>query len=147
ITGPIATFGQSPVLSTARDELVRGLTSMLDRPFVAPSFSSASRIDDARIILGTVEGIRRASPPAAIPELRNPGAFWIGATPRAVVIAGKDDRGVLYGVFALLRRIAMREPIEGLNDHEEPAAAARWTNEWDNLDGSIERGYAGPSIF
>jgi alpha-glucuronidase len=146
IAGPIATFGQSPVLSTARDELVRGLTSMLARPFVAPSFSPVSRID-ARIILGTVDGIRRASPRAAIPELRSPGAFWIGATTRAVVIAGKDDRGVLYGVFAFLRRIAMREPIEGLNDHEEPAAAARWTNEWDNLDGSIERGYAGPSIF
>src|SRR5215471_4873877 len=152
IAGPIATLGQSPILSTARDELVRGLASMLDRTFVAPSFSSAptgsaSRIGDARIILGTVEAIRRASPRGAIPELRSPGAFWVGVAAGRIVIVGKDERGALYGTFALLRRVAMHEPIDGLNDHQEPAAAMRWTNEWDNLDGSIERGYAGPSIF
>ena len=142
LTGAIATLGQSAVLSTARDELIRGVQSMLDRQLAV-----AARAGDARIILGTVEGIRRASPRRAIPELHHPGAFWIGAMKGDVVIAGQDERGVLYGVFAFLRRIAMHEPIESLSDHQEPAAAARWTNEWDNLDGSIERGYAGSSIF
>lgn len=66
---------------------------------------------------------------------------------RVTTITGGDDRGVLYGTFALLRRVALHEPIDNLNVTESPAAPYRWTNEWNNLDGSIERGYAGPSIF
>jgi alpha-glucuronidase len=155
IAGPILSLNDSPIASTARDELASGLASMLGRSFVAPSFSAAGRLSEARIVLGTVETVRRALPRVTIPELRRPGAFWLattptpkrGATERTVVIAGRDDRGVLYGVFSLLRRIAMHEPIDGIDDHQEPGAGVRWTNEWDNLDGSIERGYAGPSIF
>ena len=148
LAGPIAALGNSPVISAARDELGRGLASMLDRP---PT--TTDRLSDARIVLGTVETVGRVLPRVTIPPLTQPGAFWVAepklgpAASPAIVIVGKDDRGVLYGAFALLRRIAMHEPIEGLNDHQEPAAPVRWTNEWDNLDGSIERGYAGPSIF
>jgi alpha-glucuronidase len=142
VTGPIAVLGSSPVLTSARDELSRGLSTMLDR-----GFSPTARIGDARLVMGTAGDVRRALPGAAIPELRNAGAFWIGRSARTIVIAGQDDRGVLYGAFALLRRIALHEPLDRLDDHQEPAAAVRWTNEWDNLDGSIERGYAGPSIF
>lgn len=142
IAGPILVLGDSPVLATARDELVRGVQSMLDRRLAV-----AGRTGDGRLVLGTVDDVRRALPLLATPQLRTPGAFWLGATARTIVVAGRDDRGVLYGTFALLRRIAMHEPIDGLGDRQEPAASLRWTNEWDNLDGSIERGYAGPSIF
>jgi alpha-glucuronidase len=142
IAGPIAVLGNSPVLATARDEFVRGIQSMLDRRLPV-----TGRADDARIVLGTVDTVRRALPRVAVPELQSPGSFWLRAAPGTIVIAGRDDRGVLYGTFALLRRIAMHEAIDGLDDRQEPAAAVRWTNEWDNLDGSIERGYAGPSIF
>ena len=140
--GAILALGDSPVVATARDELARGLASMLDRPVTV-----TNRIADARIVLGTLESVRRTLPQAEIPALQRQGAFWIGAAGRVIVVTGRDDRGVLYGAFALLRRIAMHEPVEALNDHQEPAAPLRWTNEWDNLDGSIERGYAGPSIF
>src|SRR5215831_4572197 len=142
LAGSIATLGDSPVLSTARDELVRGVQSMLGR-----RLSVAGRSGDARIVLGTADNLGRALPRIAIPSLRSPGAFWVDVVAGRIVVAGKDERGVLYGAFALLRRVGMHEPIDGLNDHQEPAAAVRWTNEWDNLDGSIERGYAGPSIF
>jgi alpha-glucuronidase len=54
---------------------------------------------------------------------------------------------VLYGAFALLRRVAAHEDVTRLNVREEPAAPVRWINHWDNLDGTIERGYAGRSIF
>src|SRR5262249_43950097 len=64
-----------------------------------------------------------------------------------VVIAGGNDAGMLYGVFAFLRRIAIGEPVIGVDIHEEPAAPVRILNHWDNLDGTIERGYAGGSIF
>jgi len=64
-----------------------------------------------------------------------------------LVIAGKTDRGVLYGAFALLRKIARGESISTLDQKEQPSAQIRWVDQWDNLDGRIERGYAGPSIF
>ena len=50
-------------------------------------------------------------------------------------------------MFALLRKIALSEPIDDLHVREEPYAPIRFLNHWDNLDGTIERGYAGKSIF
>src|SRR5260221_8393073 len=58
-----------------------------------------------------------------------------------------NDRGVLYGVFALLSRIARNENISSLNELQQPQARIRWVDQLDNLNGTIERGYAGPSIF
>jgi alpha-glucuronidase len=64
-----------------------------------------------------------------------------------LVVTSATDHGVLYGVFALLRKIARRESLASLNEVQQPYAAIRWVNQWDNLDGRIERGYGGPSIF
>src|SRR5437867_9613499 len=62
-------------------------------------------------------------------------------------ITASNDRGVLYGVFGFLRKVALGESIEALDETQAPYAPIRWVNHWDNLDGSIERGYGGRSIF
>lgn len=55
------------------------------------------------------------------------------------------ELGILYGVYELLRQQHMRKPInEGVYN---PSYNYRILNHWDNPDGSVERGYAGPSIF
>lgn len=64
-----------------------------------------------------------------------------------IVIVGKSDRGALYGTFHFIRLMQMREPIDELHIIETPANQLRMINQWDNMDGSIERGYAGKSIF
>ena len=64
-----------------------------------------------------------------------------------LVVEGGDEHGVLYGSFALLRLIAEERPLTALNESSSPADSIRWTNEWDNPAGTIERGYGGPSIF
>src|SRR5207247_9082780 len=51
------------------------------------------------------------------------------------------------GACGLLRRVAVQEPLDAMSEMEAPAAPLRWVNEWNNLDGSIERGYGGRSIF
>jgi alpha-glucuronidase len=66
---------------------------------------------------------------------------------RITAVIGGSDRGTLYGVFEVLRRIGTGMPMERLDIREEPAAPIRILNHWDNLDGTIERGYAGKSIF
>jgi alpha-glucuronidase len=148
----VTLLGDSPVMRSARDELVRGLSSMLAAPIASTSSLPAA----SAILLGTLDHVRPvvrgASPPMDVTaaDLTADG-FWL-RTARVrnqpvLVITGRDERGVLYGVFALLQRVARGEEMSVLNERQEPAALIRWVNHWDNLDGTIERGYAGRSIF
>ena len=65
----------------------------------------------------------------------------------ATVIASRGEIGALYGVFHFLRLIQTRRPIQALDIAERPRLALRLLNHWDNLDGTIERGYAGASLW
>lgn len=68
-------------------------------------------------------------------------------------IVASNDMGLLYGAYELLRLQQMGNPqLKGKGYLEkgfrsEPFFSLRLLNHWDNLDGSIERGYAGKSIF
>lgn len=72
--------------------------------------------------------------------IKNDG-FKIGASE----IQANTAVGVLYGAYELLRRQQTGEPIE--EKIFNPSYQVRTLNHWDNLDGTIERGYAGRSIF
>jgi len=76
-----------------------------------------------------------------------PDGYELKTVGGKIVITGADDRGVLYGAFALLRKVALGESVAKLDEQSEPRVPVRWVNHWDNLDGSIERGYGGRSIF
>lgn len=65
----------------------------------------------------------------------------------SLYVAGKSDKGVLYGVFHLLRLIQTGEDLTRIHVAEQPQNRFRMMNHWDNMDGSIERGYAGRSIM
>lgn len=60
-------------------------------------------------------------------------------------IQANTENGILYGVFELLRRQQTGEAIQ--EEICNPSYDRRILNHWDNLEGSIERGYAGQSIF
>ncbi len=62
------------------------------------------------------------------------------------MIAGGTPQAALYGAFRLLEEVGTEQALP-LEDVQRPAAAIRWSDEWDDLDGSVERGYAGASIF
>lgn len=55
--------------------------------------------------------------------------------------------GLLYGVFHLLRLVGSNASLTSVDISEKPVSQLRMLNQWDNADGSIERGYAGQSIF
>ncbi len=63
------------------------------------------------------------------------------------VIASTSDRGLLYGAFHFLRLIQTLRPIDKLNVAERPRIKLRLLDHWDNADGSVERGYAGRSLW
>ena len=73
--------------------------------------------------------------------------FTISRNPEGGLLlkAHGRDVGLLYGAYHLLRLQATGQPVNPCEEH--PAFALRMLNHWDNLDGSIERGYAGRSIF
>ena len=143
----VVAFGDSAVLGSARGELTRGARGMLGK-----TLRAESRLPkEGAIILGTLAAIRREAPSIPLAaELRDDG-YWIKTVTagglRRLVITAPNDRGVLYGVFALLRMIGLGEPVSVLDHQREPYPPVRWVNQWDNLDGTIERGYGGPSIF
>src|SRR5262249_27839946 len=103
------------------------------------------------ILLGTIDDLRKLAPDLHLDASLPPDAFWLKTvrtgTLRHLVIAGGNDRGALYGTFALLRKIASGDPMADLDEKQIPYAPARWVNHWDNLDGTIERGSGGRSIF
>jgi len=64
-----------------------------------------------------------------------------------IVIAANSDIGVLYGVFNFIRLLQTAESIENLQIVTSPKIKVRMLNHWDNLNRTVERGYAGFSIW
>ncbi|HEY2589940.1 MAG TPA: alpha-glucuronidase family glycosyl hydrolase, partial [Steroidobacteraceae bacterium] len=137
----------SPTLRAARAEIVRGLEGMLG---AAPLQSDRVTADGA-ILVGTA-----ASSPVIggmrldLGRLGPEGYIIRSATiagHRATLIAGATDIGALYGTFAFLRRIQMRAPLDHLEIESHPRIARRVLDHWDNLDETVERGYAGESLW
>lgn len=64
-----------------------------------------------------------------------------------VLVAGNSDRGALYGAFALLRHLATGGTLATATLTSAPKVKLRVLNHWDNLDETVERGYAGDSLW
>ena len=139
----------SPTTQATLNELERGLAGMLGH---APA--RAPRIEDGAIVLAT---------PAAMPELAalnlplaalGKEGYLLRATRlqgrRVTLIAANTDAGLLYGAFAWLRAVRTAtspNTLDTLDLSSAPKLQLRVLNHWDNLDRSVERGYAGESIW
>lgn len=64
-----------------------------------------------------------------------------------LTLQASDENGMLYGVFELLRQISMEKSLKGIYISAQPDNPFRMYNHWDNMNGSIERGYSGKSFF
>src|SRR5882762_10466527 len=143
----VVVLGQSVVLERAQRELTRGIKQMLEKTVrTQPHLPQ-----ETSFILGTLKEVQAAVPGIRAKRKIADDAFWLIKRQAhgflRVIITGSTDRGVLYGVFAFLSKIARNESIATLDELQEPYAPLRWVDQWDNLDGRIERGYAGSSIF
>lgn len=141
----VVALDHAPAVQSARDELIRGVGGMLGRTLR----SADETVDEDMIVLATYPELHAMN--VVAPADETPGSYWLYDTVRnshrLLVIAGPDGRGILYGAFAFLRRMTLHQAIWNLDEHSAPYAPIRWVNQWDNLDGTIERGYAGRSIF
>jgi alpha-glucuronidase len=137
----------SPTLRIAQEELSRGLGGLLGSQLLfVDSVTRAGTI---------VFGTPKSSAIIASLKLDLRGAGNEGYLlrrvsiegQRTIVIAANQDVGVLYGVFHFLRLLQTRQPIAALDTLAAPRVQHRLLNHWDNLDRSVERGYAGQSIW
>ncbi|HEY3394493.1 MAG TPA: alpha-glucuronidase family glycosyl hydrolase, partial [Lacipirellulaceae bacterium] len=143
----VVALGESEVIASVRDELIRGVRGMLGRTLRIESKPPR----ESFILVGTHELAKKAIPNIEkMPELSRDG-FWLKTIQfegrSCLVITAPDDRGVLYGVFALLRKIALAQAITSLNEQHEPFAPLRVVNQYDRLDGTLGHGELEGSIF
>ncbi len=137
----------TPTQTVTRQELLRGLGGLLGH---APPLSDSVTSDGA-IIAATPA----SSPLIARLRLNTKDLGREGYLIRSVVvdghaatvIVGNDDVGVMYGAFHFLRLLQTAQPIAHLDLRESPRIKLRVLDHWDNLDGHVERGYAGNSIW
>jgi len=132
----------SPVY-TAGQELENGIQSIFGK---SCSVHHGHYQSSSSVIVGTLDEYNKAYGNFTdAPELIEDG-FWLSTKGSTVQILGQNERGALYGAFEYLSMLAQGNLTE-IAYATNPNAPVRWTNEWDNMDGSIERGFAGNSIW
>lgn len=134
----------SPVY-TAGQELRRGLRGLHAKDI---NVATSGCPNSSAIIVGTVDAYTAACGSFAsvkVYELEDDG-FLLHPSSSGIVILGRNERGALYGAFEYVLRMARDNAISA-PFISNPQVSIRWTNEWDNMDGSVERGYGGASNF
>ena len=140
--------GDSATARAVSGELVRGLNGLLGAEIRTVTDVTA----DGAVIAGTGRSsvITTLGLDADLRALAGEGYIIRSmrvSGRRATVIAANTDIGVLYGAFHFLRLLQTNQRIDSLAITERPRIQHRILNHWDNLDGSVERGYAGNSLW
>ena len=145
----VVSSGGGPSTQAATDELVQGLSGL-----TGTSVMLAAAVQGAgAVVVGTpttstlIAGLPLASELAALGS----DGYLVRATElqgqSVIAVAANTEVGVLYGSFALLRHLATHSAITGLSLSGSPKIKNRLLNHWDNRDGTVERGYAGSSLW
>jgi len=140
--------GEPETCSAVRNELNKGLRGLLGR-----EIPTAASIGENSLVVGTPRNsvlVRRLFHAPLVERLSREG-FFIKSTEidgkKCVVIAANEDIGLLHGAFRPLQLIQTHQSLENLDIVSKPKIQYRLLDPWDNLDGTIERGYAGKSLW
>ena len=139
----------SATLTEAKNELQQGLNGLLDT-----NLPETDGISKGTLLVGTPASSKVLSGIHAITnEISGLGdegflikTLKVDGIP-CTVIAARKDMGVMYGVFHFLRLLQTQSDIKELNITQVPKLQRRMLNHWDNLNGTIERGYAGYTLW
>ncbi len=144
ITTPVI-LGSSATAVAARKELTTALTGLTGNRYIVNSTVAAA----SAFIAGTVKSSAVLSALITKEELSRIGdeGFIIKAKPGKTFITGNTDIAVLYGIFHYLRLLQTNQQVTNLNIVSVPKLKLRMLNHWDNLNRTVERGYAGFSIW
>ncbi|RDV14709.1 alpha-glucuronidase [Pontibacter diazotrophicus] len=141
--------GNSPTLLVAQKELKDGLSGLLGK-----AVPVSQRITQAgAVVAGTPASSALIKSLGLENRLKPVGdeGYLLLTTDingrKSTVIAANTDVGVLYGTFHFLRLLQTHQDINSLSVASAPKIKHRVLNHWDNLDRTVERGYAGFSLW
>ncbi|TDO28434.1 alpha-glucuronidase family glycosyl hydrolase [Sediminibacterium goheungense] len=140
--------GNAETMKIIGEELQHGLSAMLQKKITVTNKSSST----ASLIAAT--GI---SPLLAGTEVKKllaqtgeEGFIILSQNingQKRIIISGNTDKAVLYGAFHFLRLIQTEQAIHNLQVVSVPKVKLRMLNHWDNMNRTVERGYAGFSLW
>ena len=141
--------GSSPTAGIIRDELTaeRRPCSAAAVPVVQQGVAEGALVIGTPTNSAVIRGLGWEA------ELRSSVRKGIAFVPGRVgnrpviAIASDGEIGALYGAYHFLRLLQTGQPIDRLDITERPKVQLRMLNHWDNMDGTIERGYAGRSLW
>lgn len=145
----IYTAGSSATMHIVKNELTQGLNGLLQTPVSHITHINRNGI----IIAGTPQSIpliNNAGIATQLNQAGNEGFIIVTRTingKKYTIITGNTDIAVLYGSFHFLKLLQTQQNIQQLNIVSVPKIKLRTLNHWDNLDRTVERGYAGFSLW
>ncbi|GAA5040642.1 xylan alpha-1,2-glucuronidase [Marivirga lumbricoides] len=134
----------SETLDIINEEVKHALNTMLQQKTPTANKNSNSLIISKSISLKS--GKNSSSLSNELAQLTDEG-YLIQSIEGNTIITSKTDIGLLYGTFHFLRLLQTEQPIDDLSIVQSPKTQIRVLNHWDNLDRTVERGYAGFSIW
>ncbi len=141
--------GNSPTMNAAKHELRLGLRSMLGE-----GISETDKLNRSGVLVvgryGTSSLLSRLDLHSKVEKVGSEGFVILSGSiqgKKVIAITGNTDIGVLYGVFRFLMMMEQDKDIANLDVVSYPRIRLRMLDHWDNLNGTVERGYAGFSIW
>ena len=139
---------KSDILDAAANELRLALVGLTGKQPVVTNVLSKS----GSVILGTQSSslIAALNVNDKLMALGEEGFYIFSTTidgKKCIVIAANEDAGVLYGAFHFISMLQTSQNIKNLSLQKAPKIKHRILNHWDNLDRTVERGYAGFSLW
>ncbi len=149
----VSILAEGPTYDIVKHELDLALPVMLDRPVSIGRDRAAVAASGNAVVVGTLENLERAGikmPPADCLKIGDEG-FLVRRIntggDRWTIIAASTGAGVIRGVFHFLRLLQAQQDIREIDILSCPRIRRRLLCHWDNIDGSVERGYAGRSLW
>lgn len=141
--------GSSETLSIAKEELSNGLSGLLGLKYTQSNSASSPSVS---LIAGqgTSPALSHTGIGQLLLDIGEEGFIIVSKTingKKKIIVSGNTDKSVLYGIFHLLRLIQTQQPLDQLKIVSVPKLKLRMLNHWDNLDRTVERGYAGFSLW
>jgi alpha-glucuronidase len=144
----VVIYGKSETCRIIQKELGRSLPQLLTKPVPIKK-----TIQAGSIVIGTPRNsklIRKLKAARQLTSLGNEGYIIRSTTiggKKCILVTAKKDIGLLYGTFHLLRLMQTHQQLEDISIVTQPKIQYRILNHWDNLDSTVERGYAGKSLW
>lgn len=141
--------GKGATPGAIRSELKRAIPAILGG---TPAFSSTLPEGNCLIVgtLGELQKVGVSSPVASANALGADG-FVIATTRQGgrklIIVCSNTPVAALYGTFHFIRLLQMHQQVDSLEIVSTPKIRRRMLNHWDGLDGRVERGYAGRSLW